>query len=96
MEFYLVTRNSVLINMSYLFIKENDSKIFKSFLSGNEIEVGVFVSPRNQEFDAGREIEIFYGDENTSSYRAEIRKLLSNTPAGQSGRSLLMMSLAKI
>ena len=82
--------------MSYLFIKEDDSKVFKSFLSGNEIEVGVFVSPRNVEFDAGREIEIFYGNENTSSYRAQIRKLLSNTPAGQSGKSLLMMSLARI
>jgi hypothetical protein len=81
--------------MSYLLIKEDDSKIFKSFLSGNEIEVGVFVGSKN-EFGAGNEIEIFYGNENTSTYRAEIRKLLSTTPAGNSGRSLLMLSLAKI
>jgi hypothetical protein len=81
--------------MSFLLIKEDDSKVFKSFLSGNEIEVGVYVS-KNNEFDAGREIEIFYGNENTSTYRAEIKKLLSNTPAGKSGKSLLMMSLAKI
>jgi hypothetical protein len=81
--------------MSYLFIKEDDSKVFKSFLSGNEIEVGVYVS-KNSEFDAGNEIEIFYGNENTNTYRAEIKKLLSNTPAGKSGKSLLMMSLAKI
>ena len=46
--------------MSYLLIKEDDSKIFKSFLSGNEIEVGVYVSSRNDGFDAGNEIEIFY------------------------------------
>ena len=82
--------------MSYLLIKEDDSKIFKSFLSGNEIEVGVYVSSRNDGFDAGNEIEIVYGDENTSTYRAEIKRLLSNTPAGKSGRSLLKMSLAKI
>lgn len=82
--------------MSYLFIKQDDSKIFKSFLSGNEIEVGVFVGSKNQEFDTGREIEIFYGEETTSTYRAQIRKLLSSTPAGKSGKSLLMMSLSKI
>jgi hypothetical protein len=82
--------------MSYLFIKEDDFKVFKAFLSGNEIEVGVFVGSKNKEFDAGSEIEIFYGDENTNSYRARIRRLLSTTPAGKSGKSLLMMSLAKV
>lgn len=82
--------------MSYLFIKEDDSKVFKSFLSGNEIQVGVFVGAKNVEFDTGNEVEIFYGNENTSTYRAEIKKLLSNTPAGKSGKSLLMMSLAKV
>jgi hypothetical protein len=82
--------------MSYLFIKQDDSKIFKSFLSGNEIEVGVFVSGRSSEFGAGNEIEIFYGEENSDTYRAQIRKLLSTTPAGKSGKSLLMMSLARI
>ncbi len=82
--------------MSYLFIKQDDSRIFKSFLSGNEIEVGVYVGSRNSEFDAGNEIEIFYGEENTNSYRAEIKRLLSSTPAGKSGKSLLMMSLAKV
>ena len=82
--------------MSYLFIKEDDSKIFKAFLSGNEIEVGVLVGNKNREFDAGNEIEIFYGEENTSTYRAEIKKLLSQTPTGRAGKSLLMMSLAKI
>jgi hypothetical protein len=82
--------------MSYLLIKENDSRIFKSFLSGNEIEVGVYVGSRSDEFGPGNEIEIFYGNENTNTYRAEIKKLLSNTPAGSTGKSLLMMSLSKI
>ena len=82
--------------MSYLFIKEDDFRTFKSFLSGNEIEVGVFVGSRTDEFGAGREIEIFYGNENTNTYRALITRLLSSTPAGKSGRSLLMMALAKI
>lgn len=84
------------VNMSYLLIKEDDSKIFKSFLSGNEIEVGVFVASKNKEFDPGSQIEIFYGEENTNTYRAEVKKLLSTTPAGSSGRSFLKMSLAKI
>jgi hypothetical protein len=81
--------------MSYLFIKEDDSKVFKSFMSGNEIEVGVFVSSRTNEFSTGGEIEIFYGNENTSSYRAEIRRLMSSTPASPE-KSLLRMSLVKI
>jgi hypothetical protein len=82
--------------MSYLLIKEDDAKIFKAFLSGNEIEVGVFVGARSDEFDAGNEIEIFYGNENTSTYRAEVKRLMSATPTGQSGRSLVRMSLVRI
>jgi hypothetical protein len=82
--------------MSYLFIKEDDARIFKSFLSGNEIEVGVYVSSRSDEFGAGNEIEIFYGEENDSTYKAQIKKMLSTTPAGNSGKSLVRMSLAKV
>jgi hypothetical protein len=81
--------------MSYLFIKEDDSKIFKSFMSGNEIEVGIFVSPRATEFSTGAEIEIFYGNENTSSYRAEIKRLMPSATAS-TNRSLLRMSLVKV
>jgi hypothetical protein len=82
--------------MSYLLIRQDDSRIFKSFMSGNEIEVGVLVSPKTVEFDAGKEIDIFYGEETTSTYRAEIKKLMSSTPTGKSGKSLLRMSLVKI
>jgi hypothetical protein len=94
MEFYSIKGDFFV--MSYLFIKSDDFKTFKSFLSGNEIEVGVFVGSKNSEFDAGKEIEIFYGEENTSTYRAKISKLLSNTPAGKSGKNLLKMCLARI
>jgi hypothetical protein len=82
--------------MSYLFIKEDDSKVFKSFMSGNEIEVGIFVSPKTDEFNAGKEIEIFYGDENTSSYRAEIKRLMSSTPTRVPNKALLRMSVVKV
>lgn len=82
--------------MSYLLIKEEDAKTFKSFMSGNEIEVGVFVDPRNKVFDKGSEIEIFYGDESTDTYKAEIRRReMCPSPAGKSGRSLVRLSLIR-
>jgi hypothetical protein len=81
--------------MSYLWIKEDDFKAFKSFLSGNEIEVGLYVNPRNEDFGTGNEIEIFYGDETTDSYRAEIkRKQLAFTH--HSGKSFVKLSVVKI
>lgn len=82
--------------MSYLLIPENDPKTFKSFLSGNEIEVGIVVSSRNAEFNQGKEVDIFYGAEDQNSYRAQIRKLISHDSRTPSGKSLLRMSLVKI
>jgi hypothetical protein len=83
--------------MSYLLIKEEDTKVFKSFLSGNEIKVGIFANPKNEVFDKGNEIEIFYGNENTDTYRAAIKQTEVASPmANKSGRSLLMLSLVKI
>jgi len=57
--------------MSYLLIKENDAKIFKAFLSGRQIEVGVVVPAKSDMFIPGEEIEIFYG-EHADTYQAKV------------------------
>jgi hypothetical protein len=81
--------------MCYLWIKENDAKTFKAFLSGNEIEVGLYVNPSYQLFNTGNEIEIFYGEENTDAYRAEIkRQECMALPNPQ--KSFVKLSLVKV
>lgn len=82
--------------MSYLYIKEDDSKLFKAFLSGNEIEVGVFVSTTSNTFGAGNHVEIFYGDENNDTYTAQIKKQLNFVPLKEAGKGLLRLSLVKV
>jgi hypothetical protein len=82
--------------MCYLWIKENDAKTFKAFLSGNEIEVGLFVNPSYNAFDAGNQIEIFYGEENNDSYAAEIRKQEYLHPIKRSDKSYVRLSLKKV
>ena len=82
--------------MSYLWIREDDSKTFRSFLSGNEIEVGFYVQGEKDVFGPGEEIEIFYGDESTDTYKAEIKRQRSTEPAPNSGKSFLMLSLVKV
>ena len=59
--------------MSYLLIKENDSKIFKSFMSGNEIEIGVVVPAQSDIFNPGEVVDIFYGN-NHDTYQAKVVK----------------------
>jgi hypothetical protein len=61
------------LDMSYIFIKQSDSKIFKAFLSGHEIEVGVVISDQSDIFGTGDEIEIFYG-ENSDTYKAKVTR----------------------
>jgi hypothetical protein len=78
--------------MSYLFIRQNDVKTFKSFLSGKEIEVGVVVSPSANVFGTGDEVEIFYGNENCDPYRAKITRQNRKSANNQ---SLLMLGLVK-
>ena len=82
--------------MRYIWIREEKSKVFKSFLSGNEIEVGLYISPAQTEVAPVKEVEIFYGEDASDSYRAEVRKhKLLDTP-GHSGKSYLSLSLVKV
>jgi hypothetical protein len=67
--------------MSYLLIKKNDAKIFKAFLSGNEIEVGVHVGAQDNTFNQDEEVFIFYDNDNSGTYRARVtrhRKVVSD------------------
>lgn len=82
--------------MHYLWIREDKSKAFKSFLSGNEIEVGLYISPTQNEVTPDKEIEIFYGEDAGDSYRAEVRKHKLMTGPGRSGKSYLSLSLVKV
>jgi len=82
--------------MRYLWIKEDDSKAFKSFLSGNEIEVGLYVHPAATSISPGNEIEIFYGSETSDTYRAQVKRKQVLPTSGQSERSFLTMCLVKI
>ncbi len=80
--------------MGYLLIKKDDVKIFKSFLSGNEIEVGVLIGSQANIFCAGEEVYIFYGNEDSDTYKAQItrQKRWSGRPGDQ---SLLTLGLVK-
>ena len=60
--------------MGYLLIKKNDLKTFKSFLSGNEIEVGVRVDSQANIFSADDEVYVFYGNDGTDTYKARITR----------------------
>jgi hypothetical protein len=82
--------------MHYLWIKEDDSKAFKSFLSGNEIEVGLYVSPTQPVGAPGKEIEIFYGEDTTDTWRAQVKRHQIISPPSSTGKSYLTLSLVKI
>jgi hypothetical protein len=82
--------------MSYLLIKQNDVKTFKSFLSGKEIQVGVLVSPTANVFGTGEEVEIFYGNESCDSYKAKItRQDRKPHPLGNGNQAMVMLGLVK-
>ena len=81
--------------MGYLLIKKDDVKTFRSFLSGNEIEVGVRVGSQANVFHHDEEVHIFYGNEDTETiYRARItrQKKLSTVPGNN---ALVMLGLVK-
>ena len=82
--------------MHYLWIREDKSKVFKSFLSGNEIEVGLYISQSQTEVAPGKEIEIFYGEDASDSYRAEVKKHILLDSAGRSGKSYLSLSVVRV
>ena len=82
--------------MSYVFIKKSDVKMFKSFLSGKEIEVGIRVSATANVFGTGDEVDIFYENDSFDSYRARIirqNRKLHNMGAEQ--QALIMLCLVK-
>lgn len=60
--------------MGYLLIKKDDAKTFKSFLSGNEIEVGVRIGTQANIFRPDEEVYIFYGNDDSDSYKAQITR----------------------
>jgi hypothetical protein len=94
--FMLINMNSKNCVMSYLLIKQNDSKKFKSFLSGKEIEVGVVVSPTANIFGTGDEIEVFYGNESCDSYKAKItRQNKKSHPLSNGSQAMLMLGLVR-
>lgn len=60
--------------MGYLLIKKDDVKTFKSFLSGNEIEVGVRIGSGANIFHPNEEVYVFYGNDDSDTYKARITK----------------------
>lgn len=60
--------------MGYLLIKKDDVKTFKSFLSGNEIEVGVKLGSQANVFTEDEEVYVFYGNDDSDTYRARITR----------------------
>ncbi|MEO5603183.1 MAG: hypothetical protein ABIR06_19835 [Cyclobacteriaceae bacterium] len=80
--------------MSYLLIKKDDAKIFKAFLSGNEIEVSVLIGSQANVFDAGEEVYIFYDNDDSDSYKARVtsQKRWVTNPGDQ---TLLRLGIVK-
>ena len=80
--------------MGYLLIKKDDVKTFKSFLNGKEIEVGVRIGANANIFHPDDEIDVFYGNDDSGTYRAKVTRQIksSETPGGN---SLITLGLVK-
>ena len=79
--------------MGYLLIKKDDVKTFKSFLSGNEIEVGVRISSQANIFRPNEDVYVFY-DNDSDTYQARITRL-ERASSNASDQSLVMLGLVK-
>jgi len=80
--------------MGYLLIKKDDVKTFKSFLNGKEIEVGVRIGSDANIFHPNEEVDIFYGNDGTDTYRARItRQIKAHDIPG--GHSVITLGLVK-
>ncbi len=80
--------------MGYLLIKKDDVKTFKSFLNGKEIEVGVRIGSDANIFHPNEEVDIFYGNDGTDTYRARItRQIKAHDSPG--GHSVITLGLVK-
>lgn len=80
--------------MSYLLIKKDDVKTFKSFLSGNEIEVGVRIGSGADVFHPDEEVYVFYGNDDSDTYKARITRQ-ERQPAHPSDQTFLTLGLVK-
>ena len=79
--------------MGYLLIKKDDVKTFKSFLSGNEIEVGVRISSQANIFRPNEDVYVFY-DNDSDTYQARITRL-ERASSNASDQSFVMLGLVK-
>ena len=80
--------------MSYLLIKKNDAKVFKAFLSGNEIEVSVLIGSQANVFDKDEEVYIFYDNGDSDSYKARVTRQ-RRWATTQGDQTLLMLGVVK-
>jgi len=76
--------------MGYLLIKKDDIKTFRSFLSGNEIEVGIRVDSMANIFHPGEELYVFY-DNDSDTYKARITR----QQRASENTSFLLLGLVK-
>jgi len=80
--------------MGYLLIKKDDVKTFKSFLNGKEIEVGVRIGSNANIFHPDEEVDIFYGNDDSDTYRARITRQI-RAGENHSGNAMVMLGLVK-
>jgi hypothetical protein len=80
--------------MGYLLIKKDDVKTFKSFLNGKEIEVGVRIGSNANIFHPDDEVDIFYGNDDTDTYRARITRQI-RAEENRSGNAMVRLGLVK-
>jgi translation elongation factor P/translation initiation factor 5A len=80
--------------MGYLLIKKDDAKTFKSFLSGNEIEVGVRISAKANIFHPDDEVYVFYDNDDSDTYQARITRQ-KRAPENANDSSLVMLGLVR-
>jgi hypothetical protein len=80
--------------MGYLLIKKDDVKTFKSFLNGKEIEVGVRIGSNANIFEPNEEVDIFYGNDGSDTYRARITRQKRSADL-RSGLSVVTLGLVR-
>ena len=86
--------DKLFVLMGYLLIKKNDVKTFKSFLSGSEIEVGVRIGSNANIFRPNEEVDIFYGNDDTDTYKARITRQKKSLEV-KGGHALVTLGLVK-
>lgn len=80
--------------MGYLLIKKDDAKTFKSFLSGNEIEVGVRIGSGANIFRPNDEVYVFYDNDSVDTYKARVTRQ-KRTSQQSSDQTFVTLGLIK-